>query len=226
MSSFPPTWTAQPFRTLRLEDEMRAAARPFFERLPDDPYVPAGWRARRLTRWTLGPGATREALPATPVWQTKAHNSRFGDLPRSFAPLDAAWASSEPFDRLVASFRAALPEPVDGWVLWAHQIRTRWRPGGIAPPPDGPHRDERVYLAIAVFDVVGVDPGTTRLLAAPEGPALFERTLQPGDVLVFDDERLWHETRMPVQGGPGHRDVMLLAVTRQVHDGLPPEPRS
>ena len=127
---------------------MRAAARPFFERLPDDPYVPAGWRARRLTRWTLGPGATREALPATPVWQTKAHNSRFGDLPRSFAPLDAAWASSEPFDRLVASFRAALPEP--RWrapgagfkvtrVAWQgrHASRARRRRSAL---PSGPPR--------------------------------------------------------------------------------------
>lgn len=223
MSSLSSTWAAQPFRTLQLEAGTCAAARPFFDDLPDDPYVAAGWRARRLTRWLLGPGTTRQALPATPVWQTKAHNARFGDLPRAFPALDPAWAGSEPFDALVASFRAALPEPVDGWVLWTHQIRTRWLPGGIAPPADGPHRDERVYLAIAVFDVVGVAPGTTRLLAAPEGPVLFECSLRAGDVLLFDDERLWHETRMPVPRGPGHRDVMLLAVTRRADDGVPPE---
>lgn len=225
MTAIASAWAEQPYAVWRLDDDTRRAARTSFDRLPDDPYVPSGWRARRLTRWVLGPGTERTMLPPRAVWQTKAHNTRFGDLPRSFAPLEDDWATSRELDRLVATFRAALPEPVDGWILWGHQIRTRWRPGGVLPPADGPHRDERVYLAIAVFDVVGVEAGTTRLLAAPEGPALFERPLRAGDVLLFDDERLWHETRMPPQAGPGHRDVMLLAVTRHERDGVPPEPR-
>ncbi len=222
MSGAYPPWTGPPFRTWAIDAATRDAARPFFASLPADPYVQHGWRARRLTRFRLGPGDERAVLPPSPVWQTRANNRRFGDLPRSFAPLEEAWIAHPAFDRLVGAFRAALPEPVDGCTLWAHQIRTFWR-DGTAPPHEGVHRDERVYLAILVFASDGLAAGPTRLLASRDGPILHEAPLRPGEGLVFDDERLWHETLPPPDGSRGHRDTMLFAVTRSERDGTPAE---
>jgi hypothetical protein len=218
-------WTTRPFTLRRLDAEVVHGARASFGRLPPDAYVTEGWRQRRLTRYRIGADHELTPLPPGDVWQTRVHNKRFGDLPRRFEPLEESWTDTAAFQRLVDTFCAALPEDVRDWTLWVHQIRVVADGRGGQPTPEGPHRDERIYVGIAVMGLEGVAAGATRILASPTGPVLFEADLAVGDLLVFHDEVVWHDTqafRSP-PGTAGHRDVVLLAVTRTAEAGTPAE---
>ena len=206
-------------------DEVRAS----FDRMPVDPYLEEGYRRRRLTRFALGEHAFTPCPPA-PVMQTRTNNARFGGMSRTFAPLEASLRDSVALRTLASCFLHAVPRATVGWRLWVHQLRVAFDARGGAPTPEGPHRDERVWLGILVVSLQGVPPLATRLYETRSGPPIVSFDLDVGDLLVFEDATLFHDTAPPPEmtparcagreRAPAHRDVFLFALTEDPEAGL------
>jgi hypothetical protein len=84
-----------------------------------------------------------------------------------------------------------------------------------------PHRDKEQFVILYVLDRVG--GGAVSYLYRPEdvaengeavGDPVFWRQLQPGQILVLDDERFSHGATplVPMPGEGAHRDVVICTV--------------
>jgi hypothetical protein len=84
-----------------------------------------------------------------------------------------------------------------------------------------PHRDDEEFVFIYVLNRVG-DGAETHLYdldsvtadGAPKAQPIFRQQLQPGDLIVFDDERYLHDASplVPPEGGQAVRDALVCTV--------------
>jgi hypothetical protein len=84
-----------------------------------------------------------------------------------------------------------------------------------------PHRDKERFVILYIIDRIG-DGAETYLYNADEvtddggvhGDAVLRRQLNPGDVMIFDDERFKHGTTPLVSppGGSAQRDALVCTV--------------
>jgi len=206
------------FTTHRVPDELLAPLRCSWERLPVDPYLADGYRFRRFSRFAVRADRLLP-LPVRPIYQTAEHNHLWGDLSRSFEPLEGEVLAHPAFAALCDHYLACLPCSRDGLFLRVHQIRTvhdHQRGVTGVPDPEGPHREGgRLVVGILPVAIVGLTAGPTRLVRAVGEPPVFERVLGPGELLLINDDALLHTTDpfVSVDDRPAHRDIFLLTVT-------------
>jgi hypothetical protein len=84
-----------------------------------------------------------------------------------------------------------------------------------------PHRDGEEFVFIYVLNRLG-DGAETHLYdldsvtadGIPKGQPIFRRQLQPGDLIVFDDERYFHDASplVPPEGGQAMRDALVCTI--------------
>jgi hypothetical protein len=76
-----------------------------------------------------------------------------------------------------------------------------------------PHRDDEEFTFIYVLNRVG-GGATTRLYDVIADSTDFEQQLQPGELVVFDDERYLHDTSPlePDENGRATRDALVCTV--------------
>lgn len=184
------------------------ALRRHYDTLPQDPYVPQGFRYKQIVRCRAQGGALREQ-PHGPLYQGSDINPTHGGLTRSyerFGRLDLVAAAVRSFVELcgIDEHHEILVQP--------HRITCRpGRPG--EPAVEGFHRDGIHYLAILCVSRESVLGGETQLSRDGGRTLDLRRTLSPGEMLVLDDRRWLHYTT-PVAlagGAAGHRDVLLLS---------------
>jgi hypothetical protein len=206
------------FSTHRVPDELLAPLRPSWDRLPVDPYLAEGYRRRRFSRFAVHADRL-EALPVRPIYQTAEHNHLWGDVHRTFEPIEDEVLGHPAFGALCDHYLACLPCPRDGLFLRAHQIRIvhdhEFGLDGV-PDPEGPHREGgRLIVGILPVTIVGLTPGTTRLIRTADQPPAFDRVLEPGELLLMNDDDVLHTTEpfASVDDRPAHRDIFLLTVT-------------
>jgi len=167
-----------------------------FERLEFDPYCEGGYRKRALNRyWVENDRLVPQ--PHEPFYQQGSVNKLWGDIFRNFPEVDyskAEFAAIEPIALKFLSCCECEPQTI---VLQIHPIRTLCSPSltGL-PAPEGIHSDG--YLFTSIFCAArspSIEGGRTFLYVQPsEDNPVFERQLAPGELLVINDEKLFHDT--------------------------------
>jgi len=179
--------------------------------VPADPYVPEGFRYKSLARLRVH-GTQPVAGPHEPLYQSQEFNPVHGGIQRHYPPLSAGFiaALADPLRLFQTVARLAGDDEI---LVQAQRITTGT--GGVGHPAvEGFHQDDVAYVGILLVGRAGLAGGQTMVAADPGGRDLvFAGELQPGQLLVLDDRRVWHYTS-PVRDvagpGRGHRDVILF----------------
>ncbi len=193
-----------------------------FDGMPQDRYIPEGYRFRRLSRFHLRNGQ-RTLLPAGPYTQdtNRGRNTYMGEVPRVFEGIEQQVLDLPQFTRMIDGFLEAAGGRDGELLLNVHLIRNVCSAGHPGyPAPEGVHRDG--------FDVVGIlcvaqqnaVGALTELFEPGVAEPLFQAQLEPGELLLLDDTRLLHYTSpIEAQGADsGYRDVIIFTVN---HTGTP-----
>lgn len=188
-----------------------------------DEYMADGGRYRRRRHAVFAASGARgiERLPDAPHYQALHYNRLNGGIERWFQPILPEVADSAAF-RALSDFAHALfsqlaPE-VERWQVEAHQFRIEALPDQPGQPtPEGVHRDGVDYVLVALIDRQNIREGTTTIHSA-DGTQLGAFTLiDPLDIALVDDQRVWHGVTAvePLDpGAPAWRDVLVLTFRR------------
>ncbi|MBW4681141.1 MAG: 2OG-Fe dioxygenase family protein [Microcoleus vaginatus WJT46-NPBG5] len=183
----------------------------FFAEMPVDPYIKGKYRSRRLSRFKIS-GNDLIKLPHGFFYQGKAYNPLLGDIKREFAELDDQLIALDELKKLVFEFSTycKLPPDVD---IAVHQIRISCTPSNFGnPAPEGIHRDGCNFVGIFAVDRHNILGGETHLYKAKKEKPLFNKILNPGELLLVNDNEFFHFTTpiKPIADGEGTRDVFVL----------------
>ncbi|MBD2566399.1 2OG-Fe dioxygenase family protein [Anabaena lutea] len=184
---------------------------PFFHNLPVDPYIKGEYRSRRLSRLIVS-GDKLIKLPHGHLFQSGEYNPLLGDIKREFADLDDRLVELDIFKKVVLAFCDSCqlhPEAEIG----VHQIRTSCSPGHLGnPAPEGIHQDGTDFIGIFAVSRNNIQGGETHLYNAKKEKPVFNKILQPGELLLVNDHEFFHFTTpiKPQNPTTGTRDVFVL----------------
>jgi hypothetical protein len=185
---------------------------PSFNNLPVDPYLPDGYRFRRLSHFRVE-GDRLIKLPHRRMFQSKTYNSLLGDVIREYDELDDALVELEDFQRLVWEFFQFCQLCSTSKEIAVHQIRiTASSDQAGNPAPEGIHRDGVDLVGIFSVNRQRIDGAETHLYKSKDAPPAFSKVLNPGEFLVFRDDQFFHFTSsvQPTTDEQGVRDVFVL----------------
>ncbi|MTJ09537.1 2OG-Fe dioxygenase family protein [Anabaena sp. UHCC 0204] len=192
---------------------------PFFEDLPIDPYIKGRYRSRRLSRFIVS-GDELLKLPHGYLLQSGEYNPLLGNIKREFAELDNALIELEIFKNLVFAFYDLCklhPEAEIG----VHQIRTTCSPNNLGnPAPEGIHQDGSDFIGIFAVGRDNIQGGETHLYNAKKTKPVFNKILQPGEIILVNDHDFFHFTTpiKPQNSGVGTRDVFVITSPSLISD--------
>ena len=183
----------------------------FFTELPVDPYLKGGYRLRRLSHFQIS-GDKLIKLPHGYLFQSKDYNPVAGDIKREFEELDDALIALDEFKKLVFEFsnHCKLQSVAS---IGVHQIRTTCSPKNFGnPAPEGIHRDGCDFVGIFSVDRQNIQGGATHLYPAKKEKPVFKKILNPGELLLVNDNDYFHFTTpiKPLLENQGIRDVFVL----------------
>ncbi|MEA5576435.1 2OG-Fe dioxygenase family protein [Anabaena sp. UHCC 0451] len=184
---------------------------PFFQNLPLDPYIQGKYRSRRLSRVMISEDKLVK-LPHGYLFQSREYNPLLGDIKREFAELEDGLIELEIFKNLVLAFIDSCKLHPEAEIA-IHQIRTTCSPGHLGnPAPEGIHQDGTDFIGIFSVGRDNIQGGETHLYTAKKEKPVFNKILQPGELVVVNDHDFFHFTTpiKPENLAPGTRDVFVL----------------
>ena len=206
--------------TLRKVNSINTAGfQPFFENLPIDPYVKGEYRSRRLSRFIV----SRDKLVKLPhgyLLQSREYNPLLGGIKRDFAELDDALIELEIFKHLIFAFCDSCKLHLDAEID-VHQIRTTCSPNNLGnPAPEGIHRDGSDFIGIFSVSRDNIQGGETHLYTAKKEKPVFNKVLQPGEIVLVNENQFFHFTTpiKPQNPGLGTRDVFVINYPSLISD--------
>lgn len=192
-----------------------SAIRAGFATVPRDEYVADGTRFKSIFRARIE--HDRMLLQDHgPLYQSATLNyGVYGADSRVYAPMDMRLRKS--LEPAVRSFAAAAGLGPEHEILIQAQrvMASAGAEGriGIASR-EGWHSDGTTVVGVLLVDRVNVMGGVSMLATDPRGAhVVLARTLAPGELLLIDDRRLWHDVTNIERsrcGAPGFRDVVLM----------------
>lgn len=187
--------------------------------LPNDFWIPEekGSRTRRLSRVKTSDSMELTWINNGEFYQSPKVNKVNGGIQRKYQPIEEEVANSMWMQTLIWQMSSILELSL-GTLFEIHQFRVPCSPYTFGyPAPEGRHKDGRRYVAIVHIHQENITGAVTQLFKSgdSEEPPFLELSLQPGDLLVFDDERYFHFTTPFQAASPdacGFRDVFILTV--------------
>jgi hypothetical protein len=189
-----------------------AALRPFYERLPLDPYIQGRFRQRRFSHF-IGPAHALRRLEHMYFLQSKAVNQLAGGIRREFAELEDGLLAEPAFQAMVAAFIAGMGIDPTVREIGVHQIRISCSPEHSgSPAPEGIHQDGFDYIGMFCVERHQIIGATTRIYPGKDQPPIFSRDLQAGEAVLANDRQVYHfaETVRPSGDQPGHWDLLVI----------------
>ncbi|MDJ0673816.1 MAG: 2OG-Fe dioxygenase family protein [Calothrix sp. MO_167.B42] len=207
------------FKLRKVNSIVPAGFEPFFENLPIDPYIKGKYRSRRLSRFTFA-GEKLIKLPHGYLYQSRQYNPLVGNIKREFSELEDGLVQLDIFEQLImafADFCNLHPEAEIG----VHQIRTSCSPKNFGnPAPEGIHQDGTDFIGIFSVDRNNIQGAQTHLYTAKKEKPVFNKILQPGELLLVNDREFFHFTTpiKPITADRGTRDVFVLTSPSLISD--------
>jgi hypothetical protein len=187
-----------------------------YDTCPVDEYMGHGTRYKRFAQYRLTPDAGDswqfERLEHRDYTAFKKFNPVGGGIRRTYEPIEVDFTP-------VISFGATQLglDRSEDWQVNVHQNRSRAESSAPAPlTPEGVHHDGHEYVMIAVLRKVNVGGALTRLWRPGEDEPFWTGTLEPGQGVLLDDRAIAHDVTdvLSAQGGPAHRDIVIVAFSR------------
>jgi hypothetical protein len=184
----------------------------FFNNLPVDPYLEGSYRFRRLSNFIVSSNNLIK-LPHSRLFQSKQYNPILGDVVREYEELEDEMVELEDFKNIILEFFAFCQLCSTSNEVGIHQIRTTTSIGQIGnPAPEGIHRDGVDLVGIICINREGIEGGETYLYKDKNSSPVFQKILNPGELLIFNDRQFFHYTSpiKPTTDRQGIRDVFVL----------------
>jgi hypothetical protein len=187
-----------------------------YDDCPLDPYMGNLTRYKRFDQYRLHHDETDgwgfELLPHRDYTTFTTFNPVAGGIKRTYEPIQVDFT---PIIR--AGIEALGLDTTDDWQINVHQNRTKAtleKPGQLTP--EGVHHDGHEFVMISVFVRNNVDGGETRLWLDGADEPFWNGTLEPGQAVILDDRAIAHDVTdvLPLNGQPGHRDILIVAFSR------------
>ena len=189
-----------------------AALRPFYDRLPLDPYIQGVFRRRRFSRF-LGPASRLRRLEHLYFLQSKNVNHLAGGIRRHFQELEDELLTQPAFQAMVTTFIEGMGIDPEVREFGVHQIRIACSPEFAgSPAPEGIHQDGFDYIGMFCVERHQITGATTRIYPAKDQPPLFSRDLQAGEAVLANDRKVFHfaDQVRPSGDHPGHWDLLVI----------------
>lgn len=186
-----------------------------FNTVPRDAFVKDGSRCKSIYRARVRNGLV-EQQEHGPLYQSAVHNyGVYGADCRPYPEMDPLLvAAFEPVVRFFAA-TSSLTDEQEVLVQAQRVIACCGSDGrtGQTAREDW-HSDGQVSLGILVINRVNITGGVSQLAHDAKGARMIlEQTLEPGDLLMIDDTKLFHNaTPIHAIDGDrvGHRDIAIL----------------
>jgi hypothetical protein len=181
---------------------------------PDPYFDPAGGqRCKAIVRLRVD-GQHIERQPHGPLYQSLKFNPVHGNLVRHYPELSPEFVRSAAVRQVVLLFaRRAELSPSQEILLQAQRIRCLGNAEAL-PSVEGWHQDGTRTVGVVVVSRTNVIGGVSKLSTDGGQTTVHSSTLQPGQMILFDDQRFWH-CATPVEpvdpNRPSYRDVLLLS---------------
>lgn len=188
------------------------ALRPFYERLPLDPYIQGVFRRRRFSRF-IGHASHMRRLEHKYFLQSKDVNQLAGGVRREFQELEDDLLIQPAFQAMVTTFIDGMGIDPEVREFGVHQIRIVCSPEfSGSPAPEGIHQDGFDYIGMFCVERHQILGATTRIYPAKNQPPMFSRDLQAGEGVLANDRKVFHfaEQVRPSGNQPGHWDLLVI----------------
>jgi hypothetical protein len=187
-----------------------------FTDLPVDIYLPGNYRYRRFSCLEVLHSKIIK-LHNKPLLQEKTDNVLFGGVTRCYQDLNSSFLELEEFKYLVFKFIDYCNFGISNIKLEVHQIRIVCSDIKSGQPcPEGIHKDGHDFVGIFCVNRKNIQGGETQLHTCLNSLPVFIKILEPGELLVVNDQELFHFTT-PISLkvlGEAFRDVLILAAKK------------
>ncbi|MFC6094015.1 2OG-Fe dioxygenase family protein [Saccharothrix lopnurensis] len=187
-----------------------------YDRCPVDEYMGNGTRFKRFSQYRLHHDEARGwqfgLLEHRDYTAFTKFNPVGGGIKRKYLPIEAD------FTPLIRAGMEGLGlDESEDWQINVHQNRTRAEGDRVGPlTPEGVHHDGHEFVMIAILRRNNVGGGKTRLWRPGADAPFWDGTLEAGQAVLLDDRALQHDVTdvTSADGGPGHRDIVIVAFSR------------
>lgn len=184
----------------------------FFVNLPADPYLEGNYRFRRFSRFKVS-STSLVKLAHSYFFQSKEYNPLIGDVKREYSDLDNKLIELEDFQKIVWKFFEFCQLCSSFDEIGVHQIRITTSSQHIgSPAPEGIHRDGVDLVGIFCVNRERIEGGETHLYKSKNDSPVFQKILNPSQLLVFNDRQFLHFTSpiKAISSEDGIRDVFVF----------------
>lgn len=187
-----------------------------FNQLIPDQHVDGQYRYRRYSRLT-GSLDNPQCLDDLPFFQSKTVNYLNGDIDRCFEALEGAVIELPQFKQLMQSIGDFFGFDPAKTILGVHQIRVVCTSDETGcPVPEGIHQDGFDLIAMCCIAKCNIEGAESQIFNDPKLPALYQCTMEPGDIIYCNDRTMYHYAS-PVKpecpGFEGYRDMFVITVS-------------
>jgi hypothetical protein len=180
-----------------------------FRHIPRDTYVHDGTRFKDIARFLVGNGRVTKSRHG-PLFHPTNSGSYGGLTERLYSevPDNEIGGLVEPIE----IFAHAAGIAAEQEILLQRQ-RVTIGPNGISlTVREGPHQDGVKKLALLCVNRANIKGGIS-LIYDKNRTVTFAGILEPGEMLLIDDAKIWHDAS-PIQrldpSCPGHRDILII----------------
>jgi len=162
-----------------------------FDQLPSDSYSEERLRSRRYSCFLYDPekGLTKHSHKN--FMQTSDINDYLGDVQRSYEELEDDILENKALLSMFKEFKKRTGLSDDS-IIEAHQIRWHCKRNVKIPAPEGNHQDGFDFIGIYIVNHENIDGGDLMLFQGKDSAPIFKKRLEPGEFLVLNDRKLYH----------------------------------
>jgi len=158
-----------------------------------DAYYPLGNRYRCYSWVNYENGKFNIDSEKYSFLQDATYNSYLGSVQRFYRKLPVQLLESAAFIGLLNKFIFHLPEEQAQRGFHVHMIRVYSNNTSTVLAPEGVHQDGYSLCAIAAITRNNLSGAVNTLRMAKNDEPFYEAIVNEGDILIFDDQVVWHE---------------------------------
>jgi hypothetical protein len=184
-----------------------------FATLPVDPYLKAGFRAKSIMRVRVDNGIVRKQThEPLQILSSRKFVAPGGTIIRDYPEIPERYLNGA-LNRAILTYveRCAI-DPQSEILVQAHRITSIGQAPSL-PVTEGPHQDGMDYVGMLCVSRDNIAGGASQVLA-DRTTVLFEKTLQPGEMLLMDDQAYFHHATPTLcvdQARHGYRDILIFS---------------
>ncbi|CAJ1352253.1 unnamed protein product [Effrenium voratum] len=192
---------------------------PIMEEHKLQPDPGCAYKSRGYASFVFEAGELRKR-PQRP-YETPARSTKAGRAGKrvDLGPLPEGFVSSSEFLAMLAQVLTGVQDMEQGQAdkaeLGVHLIRTCCKGGAVQISP-GFHQDGFQYVALIVLERSNAAGAENCLAVDKCAEPFMTRKLEPGEGLIFNDQKLWHHvtdlTIADPSKGPGFRSMLIVTV--------------